>query len=79
MSTHTTTTLANRIAQVQQQAASAAQRAGRDPGTITVVGVCKTVERPAVDEAVRATGCAISARIGCRWRRPSSAPVAPPI
>lgn len=45
------TTLADRIAGVRQQAAAAAQRAGRDPGSVTIVGVCKTVERPAVDEA----------------------------
>ena len=46
-----TTTLADRIAGVRQRAAAAAQRAGRDPDSVTIVGVCKTVERPAVDEA----------------------------
>jgi pyridoxal phosphate enzyme (YggS family) len=43
--------LAGRIGRVQAEVASAARRAGRDPGEITIVGVCKTVERPAVDEA----------------------------
>jgi len=43
--------LAGRIARVQGEVAAAARRAGRDPGEITIVGVCKTVERPAVDEA----------------------------
>jgi pyridoxal phosphate enzyme (YggS family) len=36
---------------VQAEVASAARRAGRDPSAVTVVGVCKTVERPTVDEA----------------------------
>lgn len=51
MDTVATTTLADRIALVQGQVAAAAQRAGRDPGAVTIVGVCKTVERPMVDEA----------------------------
>ena len=51
MDTLTGTTLATRIAQVQAEVAAAAQRAGRDPGEVTIVGVCKTVERPAVDDA----------------------------
>jgi PLP dependent protein len=43
--------LAGRIGRVQGEVAAAARRAGRDPAEITIVGVCKTVERPAVDEA----------------------------
>ena len=43
--------LGGRIVRVREAVAAAARRAGRDPGAITVVGVCKTVERPAVDEA----------------------------
>jgi PLP dependent protein len=43
--------LAGRIGRVQAEVAAAARRAGREPGEITIVGVCKTVERPAVDEA----------------------------
>lgn len=43
--------LAGRIGRVREEVAAAARRAGRDPGEITIVGVCKTVERPAVDEA----------------------------
>lgn len=46
-----TTTLAGRIDRVQAEVAAAAGRAGRDPDTITIVGVCKTVERPTVDDA----------------------------
>ncbi len=46
-----TTTLATRIATVRAEIAAAATRAGRDPGTVTLVGACKTVERPTVDEA----------------------------
>lgn len=43
--------LAERIARVRKTIVAAAQRAGRDPDTITLVGVCKTVERPTVDAA----------------------------
>lgn len=46
-----TQSLAERIARVQGEVAAAARRAGRNPGEVTIVGVCKTVERPAVDEA----------------------------
>ena len=46
-------TLAERIARVQETVAAAARRAGRNPDEVTIVGVCKTVERPAVDEAYR--------------------------
>ncbi len=49
--TGTTTALATRIATVRAEIAAAAARAGRDPGTITLIGVCKTVERPTVDAA----------------------------
>src|SRR6476661_894625 len=43
--------LAGRIARVRAEVAAAERRAGREPGSVTVVGVCKTVERPTVDEA----------------------------
>lgn len=43
--------LGARIAAVRAAIAAAAGRAGRDPGTVTLVGVCKTVERPTVDAA----------------------------
>ncbi len=46
-----TTALAARIATVRAEIVAAATRAGRDPGTVTLVGVCKTVERPTVDAA----------------------------
>lgn len=49
--TTATQTLAGRIARVRDEVAAAARRAGRDPGAVTIVGVCKTVERPAIDEA----------------------------
>lgn len=42
-----------RIARVRETIAGAARRAGRDPDAVTLVGVCKTVERPAVDESYR--------------------------
>jgi uncharacterized pyridoxal phosphate-containing UPF0001 family protein len=45
--------LQQRIARVRGEIAAAARRAGRDPDAITLVGVCKTVERPVVDEAYR--------------------------
>ena len=47
----TATTLGQRIERVRGEVAAAARRAGRDPESVTIVGVCKTVERPAVDEA----------------------------
>jgi pyridoxal phosphate enzyme (YggS family) len=43
--------LAGRIARVREEVAAAERRAGREPGSVTIVGVCKTVERPTVDEA----------------------------
>ena len=43
-----------RIARVREEIAAAARRAGRDPGAITLVGVCKTTERPVIDRAYRA-------------------------
>ena len=46
-----TPALAARIAAVRAGIAAAAGRAGRDPSTVTLVGVCKTVERPTVDDA----------------------------
>lgn len=42
-----------RIARVRETIAAAARRAGRDPDAVTLVAVCKTVERPTVDEAYR--------------------------
>lgn len=45
--------LSERIARVQESVAAAAGRAGRNPDEVTIVAVCKTVERPAVDEAYR--------------------------
>lgn len=47
------TTLQQRIDRVREQIATAAQRAGRDPDEVTLVAVCKTVERDAIDEAYR--------------------------
>lgn len=44
-------TLARRIEAVQRSVASAAERAGRDPAGITLIGVSKTVEREQVDAA----------------------------
>lgn len=49
--TTATTALAARIATVRAEIVAAATRVGRDPGTVTLVGVCKTVERPTVDAA----------------------------
>ena len=49
--TDTSAALGERIATVRAAIAAAAARAGRDPGTVTLVGVCKTVERPTVDDA----------------------------
>ncbi len=45
------TTLASRLAQVRKRVEDAAILAGRDPETITIVGVTKTVDRSAVDRA----------------------------
>src|SRR3712207_5495764 len=45
--------LAARIARVQETIASAARRAGRGPAGVTLGGVCKRVERPAIEEASR--------------------------
>ncbi len=44
-------TLAERIEQVQCTVARAASRAGREPAEITIIGVCKTVDRGQVDAA----------------------------
>lgn len=43
--------LARRIANVEQRIAAAAIRSGRTREAITLVAVCKTVDRPAVDRA----------------------------
>lgn len=47
------TGLSERLALVQRRVARAAEVAGRDPGDVTIVGVTKTVDREAVDEAYR--------------------------
>ncbi|MDP9374633.1 MAG: YggS family pyridoxal phosphate-dependent enzyme [Chloroflexota bacterium] len=46
--------LEERIARVREGIAAAARRAGRAPDGVTLVGVCKTVERPVIDRAHRA-------------------------
>lgn len=46
-------TLAERIERVQQTVARAARRAGRNQDEITVIGVCKTVDRDKVDAAYK--------------------------
>jgi PLP dependent protein len=43
--------IGERLARVRETIVAAAQRAGRDPAAITLVGVSKTVERPAIDAA----------------------------
>ncbi len=48
------TTLAERIAGIREQVAEAAMRAGRDPGSVTIVAVSKTFPREAVDAAYSA-------------------------
>jgi len=47
-------TLATNLAQVQERIERAAQRVGRNPAEITLVGVSKTVGREVVEEAYRA-------------------------
>ena len=47
----TMTTLGERLDTVRAEIAAAVRRAGRDPDSVTLVGVCKTVERPTIDEA----------------------------
>lgn len=47
----TETALATRLAQVRQRVEAAAHRAGRDPDSVTIVGVTKTVGRADVDAA----------------------------
>jgi pyridoxal phosphate enzyme (YggS family) len=44
-------TLAERIAQVQERIANAAQRAGRSPGDVTLIAVSKAVDRATIDQA----------------------------
>jgi PLP dependent protein len=44
--------LEERVATVQRQVADAAVSSGRDPGEVTIIAVCKTAPREAVDEAV---------------------------
>ena len=46
--------VAERIERVRAEIADAAARSGRSPAAVTLVGVCKTVDRPAVDEAYAA-------------------------
>ncbi|HET9661948.1 MAG TPA: YggS family pyridoxal phosphate-dependent enzyme [Thermomicrobiales bacterium] len=47
----TATTLEARLVDVRRRVSHAAERAGRDPEVVTIVGVTKTVGRPEVDEA----------------------------
>jgi pyridoxal phosphate enzyme (YggS family) len=47
------TELEQRLSLVQARVALAAERAGRDAGGVTIVGVTKTIGRDAVDEAYR--------------------------
>ena len=49
-----TMTLAARLTTVQARVAEAAARSGRPAEAVTIVGVCKTAERPAIDEAYAA-------------------------
>ncbi len=44
-------TLAQRIEEVHRTVARAARRAGREPNDVTIIGVCKTVDRDQVDAA----------------------------
>ncbi len=46
-------TLADKLAEVNYRIAQAARRAGRDKGTVTLIGVTKTAGREAVAEAFR--------------------------
>ncbi len=46
--------MAANLAQVQERIERAAQRAGRNPAEITLVGVCKTVGREVIEEAYQA-------------------------
>jgi pyridoxal phosphate enzyme (YggS family) len=48
------TTLQERLASVQAKIADAERRSGRPPGSVTLVGVSKTVTRAEVDEAYAA-------------------------
>jgi len=45
--------LGGRIARVREEVDAAARRAQRGADEVTIVGVCKTVERPVIDEAYR--------------------------
>lgn len=49
-----TTGLAERIGRVREEVAAAARRGGRDPESVTIVAVSKTVDRATVDAAYRA-------------------------
>lgn len=51
LSTTATAALGERLRAVQAAVSNAAQRAGRDAAEVTLVGVCKTVERPVIDAA----------------------------
>lgn len=46
--------LMERVARVRSEIADATARAGRAPDSVTLIGVCKTVDRPAVDAAYAA-------------------------
>ena len=47
------TDMGGRSARVREEIDAAARRVGRGPDELTLVGVCKTVERPVIDEAYR--------------------------
>jgi len=46
--------VADRLQRIRERIAAAARRAGRDPSSVTLVGVSKTVEAPRVREAIEA-------------------------
>jgi uncharacterized pyridoxal phosphate-containing UPF0001 family protein len=66
-------TIAANLARVRERIEAAARRAGRDPHTVRMVAVCKTVGPERVREAVEA-GAQISERIISRRRKERSKP-----
>jgi uncharacterized pyridoxal phosphate-containing UPF0001 family protein len=50
-------TLAERIADVRDRIARAAERSGRSAGEVTLIAVSKTVSRPVVDKAYAMRAC----------------------
>ena len=55
---------------VMRDIADAARRAGRDPASVKLIAVSKTVPEHAIEEAIGLVSAA-SARIGCRKRKRS--------